>query len=148
MSKIQSGTVINYILGKDPKLLPTLERIVQDANDKEDILHNHTMLKEGLATYSIMHEHIKHNKWKEGAKGGALAGALLAGVAPAIMPSISLAAAGFRLFSGMILGGTSAVVYNELGERCSYEKKREIQILLLLDTAKDKLKAGNKIRPT
>lgn len=144
MPKIPSGTVIKFILGQDPKLLSVLERLVLDATDKEDILHNHTMLKEGLATYSIMREHINHNKWKEGVQGGAIAGALIAGLSPAISPVISLAGAGFRMFSGVILGGTSAVLYNEIGKRCSYEKKREIQILLLLDTAKDKLDADPK----
>ncbi|HEX2548178.1 MAG TPA: hypothetical protein VHM20_00005, partial [Gammaproteobacteria bacterium] len=49
----------------------------------------------------------------------------------------------FRIFSGVALGGTSAVILNETKKHCCNPiKKREAHMNVLLDMAKNKLIAA------
>lgn len=139
LTRIQSGDIINFILGaKSAKTLTALEQVVNEAKEIEDIEHNCTMIAEALASYKIMRQHIYRNKWKEGLQGGAIAGFLIAGISPAISPVVSLSSAAFRMFSGVVAGGTSALIYKEVNHYCNKERRREAQVGVMLDEANNR----------
>lgn len=142
LTRIQSGDIINFILGQEgAKTLMEIEKIVNDAKEPEDIHYNSTIIAEGLATYKTMQQHIYRNKWREGIKGGAIAGLLIAGISPAVSSNVTLEFAALRMFSGVVAGSVSSLVYRDLNQYCNKEKKREAQIGVLLDVANNK-KAG------
>jgi hypothetical protein len=139
MPKIKSGLIIKYIMGESSQSFKNLEKIVTETDNIEDAKDNCLLITESIENYKIMINSINTNKWKEGIQGGAIAGTLIVGISSAISPITSLTAATFRMFSGVVTGGTSALIYSKMSEQCCNRAATRLeQVERLLETAKEK----------
>lgn len=149
MPKIIAGSILKYILGESKQTNSELTATIHSAKNKEEIEDCLRIIKDDLAAYRIMKNHIDKNKWKEGLLGGAIAGGVIIGIAPAIGAVGTIANAVGRFGGSMFVGVTSSLFFNKItGSKCiNREEYRADLIEKLLAETEDKLNTLENPKP-